>query len=91
MSEMNNTRKYYRVAITETLRRVVTVAAEDEDDARQRVSDAWRNTEYILEADDFEGVEFYTLGEGEAPSEEEKGKEEKPSGMADSMEVDTDE
>ena len=92
MSEMN--RKYYRVAITETLRRVVTVAAEDEDDARQRVSDAWRNTEYILEADDFEGVEFYVLGIGEAPAEGEMGKNikpEKPVGMACSGEVDTDE
>ena len=80
MNEMDKTRKIYRVAITETLRRVVTVAGEDEDDARQRVSDAWHNTEYILEADDFDGVEFYVLGEGEAPSEEEKGKRETSDG-----------
>ena len=90
MNEMDKTRKFFKVAITETLRRVVTVEAEDEYDARQRVSDAWRNTEYILEADDFDGVEFYVLGEGEAPAEEDKGKPEKPVGRTDSGEVDTD-
>ena len=80
MNEMEGTRKTYRVAITETLRRVVTVEAADEDDAHQKVSDAWHNTEYILEADDFEGVEFYVLGEGEILAEGEKGKQEAADG-----------
>ena len=55
--------KKYRVAVTETLRRVVLVEAADEAEAHSRVSDAWRNSEVILTAEDFDGAEFYVLGE----------------------------
>lgn len=44
--------KEYDVTITETLKMTVTVEAE------QMVSDNWRNQEYILDADNFTGVDF---------------------------------
>ena len=50
--------KTYKVKITETLEKVVEVEAEDRDEAEQIVSDAWHNSEYILDADNFTGVEF---------------------------------
>jgi len=52
----------YQVAIIETLRRVVEVEADDQQNAEQMVSDGWHNSEYILEAEDFVGVEFETIG-----------------------------
>lgn len=56
-------KKKYKVAVTETLRRVVAVEAANESEARHRASDAWHNGEIILEAEDLHGVEFYVLGE----------------------------
>ena len=50
--------KEYRVSITETLRMTVTVEAESMLEAEQKVSDAWRDSEYILDADNFTGVDF---------------------------------
>ena len=44
--------------ITETLEKEVEVEAEDRDEAEQIVSDAWHNSEYILDAEDFKGVTF---------------------------------
>lgn len=55
--------KCYRVAIVETRRKVVVLPAADEREAHQRVMDAWNNTEYTLDEDDFEGVEVHVLGE----------------------------
>ena len=43
---------------TETLEKEVEVEAEDRDEAEQIVSDAWHNSEYILDAEDFKGVTF---------------------------------
>ena len=48
----------YKVTITETLKKTVTVEAESRNEAHQKVSDQWDNSEYILDADDFIGVEF---------------------------------
>ena len=48
----------YSVTITETLRKTVTVEAESMAEAEQMVNDAWLNSEYILDADNFVGVEF---------------------------------
>jgi len=48
----------YDVTITETLRKTVTVEAESMAEAEQKVNDAWHNSEYILDAEDFVGVEF---------------------------------
>ena len=57
--------KKYKVAVTELLRRVILVEAADEEQARQRASDAWHNSEVILSAEDFEGAEFYVVGEAD--------------------------
>lgn len=83
-----NEKKYFRVAITETLRRVVTVEAADEEDARRKVMDSWKNSEIILVAEDFEGAEFFTVGEGTAEeADKEKAAREaldfRPDGEAD--------
>jgi Uri superfamily endonuclease len=48
----------YDVTITETLRKTVTVEAESMAEAEQKINDAWHNSEYILDADDFVEVEF---------------------------------
>ena len=45
--------KSYKVEITETLRRTVTVEAHDYDEAIDKVREAWRRSEYVLDADDF--------------------------------------
>ena len=52
--------KSYNVEITETLRRTVTVEARDYDEAIDKVRNAWRRSEYVLDADDFleAGFEF---------------------------------
>ena len=57
--------KEYKVLITETLQKAVIVGAESEQEAHRRVSDAWKNAEYTLGADDFQGVEFHVLGEAD--------------------------
>lgn len=48
----------FKVTITETLELTVEVEAEDHCEAEQMVSDNWRNSEYVLDADCFTGVEF---------------------------------
>ena len=48
----------FEVTITETLKMTVTVEAKNRDEAEQIVSDNWRNSDYILDADNFTGVEF---------------------------------
>ena len=50
--------KEFKVIITEKLRKAVTVEAETAEDAKDMVDAAWHNSEYILEAEDFDGVEF---------------------------------
>ena len=57
--------KEYKVLITETLQKTVIVEAETETEAHKRASDAWKNAEYLLDADSFQGVEFHVLGESE--------------------------
>ena len=54
----------YRVKITETLTMTVEIEAETESDAEQQVSDNWRNSEYILDADNFSSVKFEITREG---------------------------
>ena len=48
----------FEVLIMETLEKVVTVEAEDEDEAIHRVEDMWDNGDYILDSENFTGVEF---------------------------------
>ena len=62
--------KEYKVLITETLQKTVIVEAESEAEAHTRVSDAWKNAEYILDSDNFQGVEFHVLGEADGDAGE---------------------
>ena len=56
-------KKRYRVAVTELLRRTVVVEAESEREAARRAEDAWKNGEILLGDRDFEGTEYFVLGE----------------------------
>ena len=62
--------KEYNVLITETLQKTVIVEAGSEAEAHTRVSDAWKNAEYILDSDNFQGVEFHVLGEADGDADE---------------------
>lgn len=52
--------KHYKVRIVETLVMDVDVDVEAESagEAEQIVSDRWRDSEYLLDADNFAGVKF---------------------------------
>ena len=57
--------KIYKVAVTETRRKAVSVRAESRQDAEQRALDAWKNTEFILDDfEDFDGVDVKALDDG---------------------------
>jgi len=58
-------RKQFKVAVTEILRRTVMVEAESESEARRRAEDAWKNGEILLGDRDFEGTEYFVLGESQ--------------------------
>lgn len=49
---------HYKVRIVETLVMDVDVEAESAGEAEQIASDRWRDSEYLLDADNFAGVEF---------------------------------
>ena len=51
-------KKNYKVRITETLAMTVDVEAHSRDEAEQIASDKWHDSDYILDADNFVGVEF---------------------------------
>ena len=51
----------FEVTITETLKLTVEVEARDQHEAEQIVSNNWRNSEYILDADNFVDVEFEAI------------------------------
>jgi len=48
----------YRVKITETLSKWVTVEADCPLDARDTAEEEWRNGSHYLGADNFQGVSF---------------------------------
>lgn len=50
--------KEFDVTIVETLKMKVTVEAESREEAMQLVEDKWYKGDYILDADNFVGVEF---------------------------------
>lgn len=59
----------FRVVITETLKRVVEVNESElkeptMDEAIQTVSDWWHTSQIILEAEDFDGVDFTPAEDG---------------------------
>ena len=53
--------KPFKVTIIEKLKLTVEVEAIDRHEAEQTVSDNWRNSEYVLTADNFAGVEFKVI------------------------------
>ena len=57
--------KKYDVEITETLQRTVSVEAASQEEAQQMVTDAWNHQDYVLDSNDFIGVDFKTVGEQE--------------------------
>ena len=65
----------FEVTITETLKMTVVVAAKDRREAEQIVSDNWRNSEYILDAENFTGVEFEAV-----PAKRERARDGKEKG-----------
>ena len=54
---MNN-KKGFKVTITEKLKLTVEVEADSLEEAEQIAADDWRKSRYILDADNFSGVEF---------------------------------
>ncbi len=50
--------KEFDVTIVETLKMKVTVEAESREEAIQAVEDKWYKGDYVLDADNFVGVEF---------------------------------
>lgn len=48
----------FKVTITETLKLTVEIEAKDQHEAEQIVSDNWKNSEYVLNADNFVSAEF---------------------------------
>ena len=63
-------KKQYKVLITETLQKTVLVEATSEQGAHTRAADAWKNAEYLLDAECFQGVEFHVTGEADGDSGE---------------------
>ena len=63
-------KKQYKVLITETLQKTVIVKAASEQEAHRRASDAWKNAEYLLDAECFQGVEFHVIGEADGDNSE---------------------
>ena len=55
--------KEFEVTVTETLQRTVKVEADSKDDALQMVKDMYRDSEIVLDSDDFADVE-YSSNEG---------------------------
>jgi len=72
--------KEYKVLITETLQKTVIVEAASEQEAHKRASDAWKNAEYILDSDHFQGVEFHVLGEADGDDGEKRFERIEPKG-----------
>lgn len=50
--------KTYEVTITETLQKTVEVEANSREEAERQVEQRWNDSEYILDADSFFGVDF---------------------------------
>lgn len=55
--------KEYEVKITETLEKIVTVQAASRAEAEEKVEEAWHNSEYILDSENFVGAKFTTESE----------------------------
>ena len=62
--------KEYDIKITETLEKTVTVEAASREEAEEQVRQAYYNSEYILDSENFTGVEFGTAAEREIVQEQ---------------------
>jgi len=60
--EVDTGPKEYPVQITETLQMTVWMEANSPDEAIALVRAAYKDTEYVLDADHFTGVEFKVTG-----------------------------
>lgn len=54
----NNKMSEYRIRITKTLSRLVTVNTENEDNAIDMVRQQYTDEEIVLDETDYDGVEF---------------------------------
>jgi hypothetical protein len=54
--------KTYDVEIKETLRMTVEIKAENAEQAKATVQEAYNNQDYILDAEHFAGVDFCIVG-----------------------------
>lgn len=50
--------KEFEITITEILKQTVIVKADNPENAKQIVCDNWHKGEYVLDADNFVGVDF---------------------------------
>ncbi len=62
--------KEYDITITETLEKTVSVTAPSREAAEERVREGYFRAEYVLDADDFLGVDFRTEGGREITRQE---------------------
>ena len=53
--------KEYEVKITETLEEVVFIEAFSEQEAKDKAETAWKNGDYILDAEHFKDVVFKVI------------------------------
>ena len=60
----------FMVTITETLKLTVEVEADSSEEAERIVSDKWRNSEYVLDADNFVEVGFEAVPVDGEPEQE---------------------
>lgn len=50
--------KFYNIEIEEVLQKVVKVKADSSSEAIEKVEERYRDEEYVLDYNDFKGVEF---------------------------------
>ncbi len=49
----------YKVNVEEILSRIVEVEANSEDEAEEKVREMYRNEDIVLDASDFQSVEYF--------------------------------
>jgi len=60
--------KNYQVTITETLKMKVDIEANSPREAEEIAQNKWQNSEYILDAECFDGAEFNCVKERKTQS-----------------------
>jgi len=67
--------KNFKVKITETLVMTVDIEADSSEEAEQIAWDRWNDSDYILDADNFVGVEFEATED--VPTKSKRNREER--------------